>query len=472
MSFSRRSFLLGTAASGLCSFFPDLSLAQSSGRPPNIVFLFADDLGWGDLGCYGNPRIKTPALDKLASEGSLFTQFYVAGSVCSPSRAGIMTGQYPARNRVFGHFAQEANNKRRGMPNSLDPKVPTLTDALKEVGYVTGHFGKWHLGIVSPREYGVDVYRTDKASNRPDKAPVDIWSPNARPTCTKDILDSTLEFIQSARGKPFYANVWFSDVHATLNPSAEQLERTKRFHANGVDFYGVAQVYYAALLEMDRQIGHFLEKLDRMGLRDDTLVVFSSDNGPEDYQIRNAAHSGVGLTGPFRGRKRSIYEGGIRVPFILRWPGHVPSGRVNNDSVLNGVDFVPTLCKLTGARPAPSVPLDGEDMSDVWLGANRRRRRACFWEWRYQVFGHPLNRPPRLAVRDGDYKLLMNPDRSRIELYNIVEDPSELQNLAALKPDLARKLSNELLEWNDTLPESPIDSGAGKNTWDWPQGNS
>lgn len=471
MNVTRRSFLLGGVACGFGGLVPAWGSASATSERPNIVFLFADDLGWGDLSCYGNRRVKTPVLDRLAAEGTLFTQFYVAGSVCSPSRTGIMTGQYPARHRVFGHFARDEINERRGMPNALDPDVPMLTDALKQAGYLTGHFGKWHLGNVSPEQYGVDVFRTDQFCNMAGKPPVDIWSPRARPTCTKDILDSALEFVQAAKGKPFYANVWFSDVHATLNPSEEQLEKTKRFHAAGVEFHGVDQIYYAALLELDRQIGLFLEQLNRLGLCDNTLIIFSSDNGPEDFQISNAAHSGVGRTGPFRGRKRSIYEGGVRVPLILSWPGHVPAGRVNDVSVVNGVDFLPTLCQLAGARVASSLRPDGEDMSDVWLGAKRKRKRACFWEWRYRVFGHPLNQPPRLAVRDGDYKLLMNPDRSRVELYNIVQDPSELQNLAAAKPELTDRLAKELLAWNRALPESPVEEVAGKNDWNWPGGS-
>ncbi len=468
MRITRRSFLLASVASGLGGFVPAMASPQPAAKRPNIIFLFADDLGWGDLSCYGNRRVKTPALDKLASDGTLFTQFYVAGSVCSPSRTAIMTGHYPARHRVFGHFARDAVNERRGMPNALDPKVPTLTDALQEAGYATGHFGKWHLGTLSPGEYGIDVFRTNTACNMPGKDPVDIWSPKARPTCTKDILDSALEFVQSADGKPFYANIWFSDVHATLNPSKEQLKKTERYHPKGVDFHGVDQVYYAALIEMDRQIGLFLDKLDRLGLRENTLVIFSSDNGPEDFQISNAAHSGVGRTGPFRGRKRSIYEGGIRVPFILRWPGRVPQGRVNDATVVNGVDFVPTLCRIAGASSSSFSDLDGEDVSDVWLGATRRRERACFWEWRYRVYGHPLNQPPRLAVRDGDYKLLMNPDRSRVELYDIVRDPSELQNLATTRPDVTERLSKRLLDWNAMLPGSPVESVAGTSHWRWP----
>ncbi len=448
-----------------------ITFAQKDTDKPNIIFIFADDLGWGDLSCYGNNRIKTPALDKLASEGTLFTQFYVAGSVCSPSRAGIMTGQYPARNRIFGHFTtQEGVNERRGMPDYLDSGLPMLTDLLKETGYTTAHFGKWHLGTVTPSEYGVDVFRTDNHTNIKNSDPVDIWSPEARPHCTQDILNDALEFIKQAKGQPFYANVWLSDVHATLNPSEEQLKEVRKFKPRmDVPFYGVEQVYYAALLEMDHQIGIFLDELDSMGVAENTLIIFSSDNGPEDYQISNAAHSGVGSAGPFRGRKRSIYEGGIRVPFILRWPGSIPASKVNDASVINGVDFLPTICRIVEVELPNALAADGEDMSDVWLGADRNRTQPLFWEWRFKVFGHVLNRPPQLAVRDGDWKLLMNPDRSRVELYNIPKDPSELNNLADQESEIVNRLSRMLLEWNATLPESPVDEVAGQNTYPWPE---
>jgi len=439
--------------------------------PPNMVFIFADDLGWGDLSCYGKRGVSTPHLDQLAAEGTLFTQFYVAGSVCSPSRTGIMTGQYPARHRVFGHFATAQLNERRGMPNALDPAVTTLTDLLRRGGYRTGHFGKWHLGNIAPSEYGVDVFRTDRFSNVPDQPPIDIWSASARPTCTRDILDAALEFIRSEPRQPFYVQAWFSDPHATLNPSAEQLERVRQFQPAGVDFAGVAQVYYACVREMDLQVGRFLEELDRLGLSENTLVIFSSDNGPEDFQIRNAAHSGVGDAGPFRGRKRAIYEGGIRVPFLVRWPGHVPAGKVNDTSVVAGVDILPSLCAVAGVEVAGIGELDGEEMSDVLLGSSRLRERALHWEWRYRVFGRPIDQPPRLALRRGDWKLLMNPDRSRVELYDIPQDPMELNNLASLRPDLVEHLASQLLSWNQSLPESPIEPAAGKNDYPFPGGS-
>jgi N-acetylgalactosamine-6-sulfatase len=454
--------LLDSASRGVAA-------AQAMDRP-NIVFLFADDLGWGDLSCYGQRRVDTPHLDRLASQGTVFTGFYVAGSVCSPSRTGIMTGQYPARHRVFGHFSSHEINARREMPDALDPAVVTLTDLLKGSSYETAHFGKWHLGNVTPAEYGLDVFRTETFSNVPDRGTIDIWGADNRPNCSADILDAALEFIDSRKdpSKPFYINAWFSDPHATLNPSAEQLARVKQFAPRGVEFPGVAQVYYACVVEMDRQIGRFLDELDRRGLADDTLVIFSSDNGPEDFQIRNAAHSGVGSPGPFRGRKRSIYEGGIRVPFILRWPGRVPAGKVNRTSVVNGVDFLPTLGKLAGTVIPDSLLLDGEDMLDVWLGSERKRQRECFWEWRYRLFGHVYNHPPQLAVRADDFKLLMNPDGSRVELYHLGRDPGERDNVANENSARVQILKEKLLDWNAELPTSPADAAAGQAAWPWP----
>lgn len=458
---------IGIGLLGAC-LFPAGQAAAADAPPPNIIFLFADDLGWGDLSCYGNRRVQTPALDRLARQGTLFTQFYVAGSVCSPSRAGMMTGQAPARNRIFGHLSKPEINARRGMPNELDPNAVTLPDLLREAGYSTAHFGKWHLGGVAPDQYGIDVFRTEQANNTARNSRADIWSPEARPTCTADILDDTLAFIRNHRDGPFYVNAWFSDVHATLNPSPEQLARTKKFQPGSVDFYGVEQVYYAALLEMDRQIGRFVEAVDALGIKERTLIIFSSDNGPEDYQIGNSAHSGVGSPGPFRGRKRSIYEGGIRVPFLLRWPGRVPADRVNHTSVVSALDFLPTLCALAGVHLPDGLPTDGEDMHDVWLGADRARTRPLFWEWRYRLFGHVSNHPPRLAVRDGSYKLLLNPDESRVELYDLDRDPGERDNIADTVPDQVARLRSLLLDWHQTLPESPVESAAGKATWPWP----
>lgn len=470
VSDTRREFLKamgrGALALGACHYLPSLATAwaePSAEKPPNFVFILADDWGWGDLGCYGHEFLKTPNLDRLAAQGTLLTQFYVNGPVCSPSRTGIMTGQFPSRNRVFGHFASDLNAKR-GMPNWLDPKVTTLPRLLRQRGYVTGHFGKWHLGngafdgvtAPEPSEYGVDDYRVFGGNGPRWEDPQ--W--NAR--SSELIVDEAVRFVAANREKPFFVNVWLKDTHATLEPSKEQM-------AAYPDFKGALQIYYSAVTDADRQLGRLFDKLGELGLADNTIVIFTSDNGPEDIHVGNASHSGVGSAGPFRGRKRSLYEGGVRMPFIVRWPQKIPAGRVDDSTVMSGVDMLPTICALAGAQSPKDWKLDGVDMSGTLKGSPTHRAKPLMWDFRYGVAGDTLNRSPMLAIRDGDWKLLMNPDRSRVELYDIPHDPSELNNVADRHPDVVRKLSDALLKWFKSLPEGPIEPEAGKADYRWPQ---
>jgi N-acetylgalactosamine-6-sulfatase len=240
----------------------------------------------------------------------------------------------------------------------------------------------------------------------------------------------------------------------------------------GARFKSPETIYYATVSDLDREIGRLLGGIEKLGLAERTLVIFSSDNGPEDYRIRNAAHSGVGSAGPFRGRKRSLYEGGVRTPFIVRWPGRVPAGRVEEAAVLAGVDLLPTLLALAGVAVPPGHALDGEDSSDVLLGASRPRRGDLHWEWRFRVFGEPFHRSPALAIREGDWKLLLNPDQSRVELYDIPRDPTQLENLASREPEVVERLGRKVLAWQKTLPEGPVEPAAGKRDGPWPGGGT
>ncbi len=471
---NRRQFLAAVGAAAAAVTSPSCAFgARPAGKSkrPNFVFVFADDLGWGDLGCYGNRQIKTPNLDQLAKNGMLFTQFYVNGSVCSPSRTSIMTSHFPARHSVHGHFATHKQNKARAMPNWLDPKVHTVTRLLKNAGYTTGHFGKWHLGsgegAPSPGDYGIDEHCT-RVSNGPQMEGQD--DPYFRAKSTGQIVDKTIEFIEKNRDKPFYVNVWTLVPHATLHPTDEQTEPYKRYAPSKVPYKGVKQIYYASVTDMDRQIGRLIKKIDELGLADNTLIAFSSDNGPEDLDIRNAVHSGIGSTGPFRGRKRSIYEGGIRMPFIVRWPGHTPANRVDDTTVIAAVDWLPTVCSLAGAKVPDNLNSDGEDMSRAILGKPKQRTKPLMWEWRFRVAGNMVHKCPMLAIRDGKWKLLMNPDRSRVELYDILQDPTELDNIAEKHPGVVKKMSQQLLKWQATLPPGPVDEVAGSNAYPWPKG--
>jgi len=461
--------ILATAILTWTGVLPFCASAEDA-RRPSVIFILADDLGWGDLGCYGNTQIKTPHLDRLAKQGTLFTQFYVNGSVCSPSRCAFMTSQYPARHRIHGHYATHEQNQARGMSNWLDPKVPNVASLLKSAGYATAHFGKWHLGhgegAPPPGDYGFDDTRTVNSTG-PGWDEPDL---TFRAKSSAAIVDETIRFIRANKEKPFYANVWSLVPHAPLNPTGEQMKPYERLAPVGTNFphQSAAQIFYASVTDLDTQIGRLLRELDELGLAGNTLIMFSSDNGPEDIHVGNAGHSGIGSAGPFRGRKRSLYEGGIRVPFIVRWPGQVPAGRVEDTSVVAGVDWLPTVCKLTGVPLPAALKPDGEDMSDVFLGQSRPRKTPLLWEWRFHILGEPFHRSPILAIRDGGWKLLLNPDRSRVELYDIPRDPAQLDNQAATHRELVGRLAKTALDWQATLPKGPLDPSAGRDDYPWP----
>lgn len=458
---TRRSLLRAAAA-------PAVLRGQSRAPRPNIIFILADDMGWGDLSCYGNPRMKTPNLDKLAAQGTLFTQFYVNGSVCSPTRSAFMTSMFPARNRMHGHIATPELNEKRAMPNFLDPARATVARTLQQTGYSTAHFGKWHLGhgpgAPMPDAYGFDHHRSVTSNES-------RWQEGKagfRADSSRWIVDNALEFIRGRdKAKPFYTQLWTLLPHAPLAPTLEQLQPfEKQQPGPHVPWPGAQQIYNASLRDLDTQLGRLFDALEREGLARNTLVLFSSDNGPEDIHIQNASHAAFGSPGPFRGRKRSLYEGGVRVPGIVRWPGHVPSGRVEKNAVVSGVDFFPTMAKLAGA-PAPSG-VDGEEVSDILSGVSRPRKKPLYWEWRFNVAGYSVNRSPILSARDGDWKLLMNPDRSRVELYKIPEDAMEMNNLAGQQGEIVKRIEKPLLAWHKSLPPGPMDPQAGKNDWNWP----
>ena len=445
--------------------------ALAAERRPNFIFILCDDLGWGDLPAYGHRNVnahggwivrgelKTPRLDRMAREGTLFTQFYVASGVCSPSRAAIMTGRFPGEVGIHDYLASEELNRQRGCVNFLDPEIPTVTSLLKDAGYATAHFGKWHLGgrtgAPPPQEYGIDEYRNCRSG------------PGGRVTSSAQIADATIEFIERHREGPFYVNAWLYDPHSPLHPTEAMLAEYEELTPRWGDHYGALQVWYSVLTEMDRQVGRILDRLDDLGLSENTVVVFTSDNGPESGLIPFVSHYGnASSAGPFRGLKRSLYEGGIREPFIVRWKGHAPANAVNRATVLGGVDWMPTVCHLAGVE-APA-DIRGEALLGSFLGESLTRSRPLMWENRFPVYGHVLDKSPMLAVRSGRWKLLMNPDRSRVELYDIPADPSEMTNLASREPETARRLASQLLAWHETLPTGPVDPAAGKAGYPWP----
>ena len=466
------------AATAALIFFAPTSWSDDEPSRPNIVFILADDLGYGDLGCYDSPLAESPHIDQLAAEGTQFTQFYVSHCVCSPTRASAITGQFPSRHRIFGHLSFFSHNEKRNMPNWLDIEAPSLPRALQQAGYRTAMIGKWHLGGGSGRSFrisdlstpGIDVSgRAEIVVNHPDAPDVKEYGFHyARTTVgngptwkhlepwpeahevypyldhewitfsSKAVVDDSIRFLNEHLEKhndsPFYMNIWLKDVHTPHAPTSEMLEKFSELPEKERD-------HYAMVSYMDKQIGRLLNTMDRLGLREETLVLFSSDNG--------AGKNRGGSNGPLRGWKHTLYEGGIRVPLIVRWPGGgVPAAKLDDQSVLNVCDLVPTFAKLSGAQMPKDYESDGEDISSALRGIPFRRTKAQFW--------HYPTSQPSLAMRDGDWKLLMNLDGGKMEFYDLASDPSEEINMAKKRPRAAAEMKQQLQAWFATTPSGPI----------------
>lgn len=423
---------------------------------PNIIYILADDLGPGDLGCYGGDRVKTPNIDRLATEGTKFTQFYVASPVCSPSRCALITGQFPARWRITSYLAEKKRNAGAEMADYLDPMAPSLPRALHEAGYRTAHFGKWHLGggrdvTDAPKfaAYGYDEHAGTYESPEPDPditATNWIWSDKdkfKRWQRAQFFVDKTLDFLKRRKGEPCFVNLWLDDVHTPWIPHESA---TKEKNPNvPMNLKPVGE-------EMDRQIGRLMAGLKELGIDDNTLVIFSSDNGP----YPNLA----GRTQGLRGCKFSLYEGGTRLPFIVRWPGETPAGVTNEATVVSSVDMLPTLCKLAGAELPKDYSPDGEDRSGALKGMRQaERKRPLMWEYgrNENFFGYPKmpgDRSPQLAIRDGNWKLLVNADGEGAELYDLSASNDESRNVIADHADVAARLKKTVLDWRSSWPKA------------------
>lgn len=418
---------------------------------PNIIFLFADDWGYGDLGIHGSTFCKTPNLDKMAAEGIDFQNFSVVNPVCSPSRVAVMTGQFPARQSVHGHFASVESHVKRNMPDWLDPKAPMLPRMLKKAGYATAHFGKWHLSNThvqdapSPLEYGYDEYGAFNLPGRLHQMQVD------------STIYKTIDFVERHKDRPFFVNVW---IHATHTPHYPKDKYLEQF----ADLNEQDQVYAAVIAEYDARIGELFATLKELGMDEDTLVIFSSDNGPEitgENKKTDDNSTGPGLgtyysvgeTGGLRGRKRSLFAGGVRIPFLVRWPGNVPAGIVDKTTDMATVDLLPTFLDLAGTTHPDNYRPDGESIAPAIMGKVFNRQKPIYWDWR---FSH--NRPdfwPSAAIQDDNWKLITNEKMNRTELYNINTDWAEQKNISAENSEKVKDLINKLNTFAATLPKNP-----------------
>lgn len=424
---------------------------QSKKDRPNILFIFSDDWGWGDLSCHGHPYIKTPNIDRLAKEGTDFQNFTVASGVCSPSRTAVMTGLFPARLGITGHFAWVPNNAKRGMPDWLDPDLPMLPRILQRAGYLTGHFGKWHLSnnmipdSPRPEKYGYDMVGAFNCSG--EQMPVHDDAKNAIALIERSVKED----------KPFFINLW---VHEPHTPFHTLPEYRKRFP----DLPDRDNVYASVLSHADDRIGQVLDALDRLKLTNNTLVIFSSDNGPAGGDGKNkkalkmmhdtaTGHgfgigASVGTTGGRKGRKADLYQGGIGIPFIVRWPGRVAAGANDKVSWISAVDLLPTFCEIAGVPIPKELKPDGKSQVKLLMGEKAPLRdKPLFWKSQKSA-----KSSDNYAVIDGKWKLLTSNDFKLLELYDITQDPLEKNDLKAHNPEVTAELIKKIQTWDKTLP--------------------
>ena len=457
--------------------FGEPQLAPGKNKP-NVITVFIDDMGWSDLSCYGGTRTTTEHIDKLASEGLRFTNFYVNSPICSPARVALSTGQYPQRHRITSYLDNRQYNTARGMAQWLDTDAPMLARQLHQAGYATGHFGKWHMGGQRDvgnapliQRYGFDRSLTNFEGLGPRVLPLkdaydgqppkrhDLGSANLgkgpirwedRSQVTAAFVDEALSFIDQSQAteQPFFLNLWPDDVHSPFFPPKvlrDETDGSKR------------ELYYAVLDAMDQQLGKLFDRVrNDPKLRDNTLILVMSDNGHEE---------GAGASDPLRGAKTWLYEGGIRSPLIVWGPKFISedvAGTTNEKSVLCALDVNRSLYTFAGVTPEPTQELDGEDVISTLLGQSTVGRQApIFWRRPPDRPGRPDEDNPDLAVRDGKWKCLINYDGSQPQLYDLQADPSESNNLAESQPDVVRRLHAAVTEWNKELPKD-----AGDPTWE------
>lgn len=444
----------------LALFLLFASAARALDPAPNIILIYVDDMGVGDVSYTGGKVVETPNIDRMAAEGRVYENYYSAAPVCSPSRVGVTTGMYPLRWDINTFLSNRKHNALCDQSDYLSTDAPTVAKSLKAVGYKTAHIGKWHMGggrdVLAPsiREYGFDEYVSTWESPDPDPLLTSknwIWGPDdtvKRWDRTSYFVDKTLDFLKRNKGVPCYVNLWPDDPHSPwVSGPAEMNEKNKGYFS--------LDNLKPVLTDLDVQIGRLLHGLKVLGLEEDTLVIFTSDNGPAPSFDRVR-------TNDFRGVKNSLYEGGIRMPFIAYWPGKIEGGQVDSESVLSALDLVPTFCKLAGVEMLPGVRFDGEDFSESLLNGEAYERRGKIY-WEYGRFNPRMSVPkledersPVLAVRVGVWKCLTSFDGNELELYDLASDPNETSNLASENKELAERLKKQMLDWFERNNESEI----------------
>jgi arylsulfatase A len=413
---------------------------------PHIICIMADDLGWRDLHCQGNPILNTPALDKLASSGARFTQAYAASPVCSPTRAALITGLAPARLRITQHGADGPNfwpaGRRIQPPQALfrlSTETTTVAERLKDIGYATGFFGKWHLGDERkywPTEHGFDVNIGGCGLGGPPTYFDPYGIPALKPRKTGEYLtdrlaDEVIEFMRREKNRPMFICLWTYNPHYPFEAPEELVAPYRGREGPGLR----NPVYGGQIAAVDRAVGRILSELEQIQISAQTLVIFTSDNG---------GWSGATDNSPLREGKGHLYEGGIRVPLIVRWPRVIQAARILDDPVIT-MDITATILDAASVINKPEQsPLDGVSLRPLFEGRDIERK-AIYFHYPHFAF-HKSNRPGS-AIRAGQFKLVHYYDDSSTELYDLSVDPSENNNLANAQPEIAESLNNQLLSW-------------------------
>ena len=415
---------------------------------PNFVFILIDDMGWPDLGCYGHPFHETPNIDRLAAQGMRFTDAYAACPVCSPTRASIIAGQYPARvgitDFITGHWRPY---EKLRVPINRQQYLPleavTIAEALKPAGYTSGLFGKWHLGGRDhyPDKQGFDSMLVSSGSHVKFQTtpPIDVGDD---PYLAETLTTECEKFIKANRDRPFCAFLTHYAVHIPLQARQELIEKYEKKPKPAT---GVNNPIYAAMVEhVDQSVGRILKTIDDLDLAKRTVVVFFSDNGGL-RQIYTGNGPIVSTNAPLRDEKGTLYEGGVREPLIVRWPNVIEPGSVC-DTPVTSVDFYPTFLEIAEAKPAPEHTLDGQSILPLLTQSGEFKDRAIYWH-----YPHYHHSTPAGSIREGEWKLIEFYEDHRFELYNLKDDIGEKNNLAHSLPEITRSLHQKLIAWRKSV---------------------
>jgi arylsulfatase A len=433
--------------------------AQQKISRPNVVFILMDDLGWADVGCYGSTFYKTPNIDRLAGQGMRFTDAYAAAPVCSPTRASILTGKYPARLHLTDWLPGLPNRPNRMLLHpEFNQELPiqelVLPEVLKKLGYTSAAIGKWHLGgegfLPQNQSFDVNIGGTSAGSPPSYFYPYTakaislpgLEKGNDGEYLTDRLTAEAERFIEQHQSKPFFLYLSHYAVHIPLGARAELV---KKYEGSARGQNAQTNAVYAAMIEsMDASVGRILQKLEQLGLTDNTVVVFTSDNG--GLSVKEGPKTPATSNAPLRAGKGYLYEGGIREPMIIRWPGIVQPGSVCTVPV-SSIDFFPTILELAGTDPKVYPQVDGVSLLSLLKGRSGFSRTNLFWH--YPHYSNQGGKPGG-AIRSGDFKLIEFYEDGRWELYNLKEDLSEQHNLAESMPKKAAELQAKLDAWRRT----------------------